>query len=85
MLFIILMHNPGLSAFFFAFADKELEGKDVDLRAIASLLVGGIYYLVLHKKNTDSTFCEIDLTEEKGMERIRRAVGTILGWAFSDK
>lgn len=72
-----------LSALFFAFADRELEGKDVDLRAISSLLVAGIYYLVLHAKNTDSTFCEIDLSNKEGMERIRNAVKTILNWTYS--
>lgn len=72
-----------MSALFFAFADKELTGKDVDLRAITSLLVAGIYYLVLHSKNTESTFCEIDLTTTEGLERIRNAVKRILGWAYS--
>lgn len=71
-----------LSSFFFPFADKELEGKDLDLRAVSSLLVAGIYYLVLHSKTTDSTFCEIDITTEEGMDRIKDAVSQILKWAY---
>ncbi|GGH32983.1 TetR/AcrR family transcriptional regulator [Sphingobacterium alkalisoli] len=67
-----------LSSLFFPFSDRELAGKDVDLRAVSSLLVAGIYYLVLHAKSTDSTFCEIDLTTEEGMDRIKNAVKTVL-------
>ncbi|MNO01094.1 hypothetical protein D3C81_2211490 [compost metagenome] len=67
-----------MSSLFFPYSDKELAGKNVDLRAVSSLLVAGIYYLVLHTKMTDSTFCEIDLTTEEGMNRIKEAVKFIL-------
>lgn len=67
-----------LSSLFFRFSDKEFAGKDIDLRGISSLLVAGIYYLVLHSKTTDSTFCEIDIRTEEGMDRIRDAVKTVL-------
>ena len=46
---------------FFALSDRELEGKNIDLRAVSALLVAGIYYLVLHAKSTDTLFCEIDI------------------------
>jgi len=74
-----------MSALYFAFADKELEGKEVDLRAVTSILVAGIYYLVLHAENTESTFCEIDLTEKAGLDRIRLAIKNMLSWTYTQK
>lgn len=63
---------------FFELADKELENTDVDLRAVAGLLVGGIYYMVLHAKSSESLFCQIDLNKPEGLERIRKAISIIL-------
>ena len=59
-------------------ADQELKNQHVDLRAISSILVAGIYYLVLHTKTTNSTFCEIDLTTDQGMGRIKTTIKKIL-------
>ncbi|RZK38348.1 MAG: TetR/AcrR family transcriptional regulator [Pedobacter sp.] len=67
-----------LSKHFFKLSDKELEGKDIDVRAVSALLVAGIYYLVLHAKSTDTLFCEIDLNNKEGMERIKKAISLIL-------
>ncbi|MNE98904.1 hypothetical protein D3C80_1974970 [compost metagenome] len=79
----ITREREKMSALFFAFADKEMEGKNVDLRAISSILTAGIYYLVLHSINTESTFCEIELNAD-GLDRIRNAVKTILSWAYGE-
>jgi AcrR family transcriptional regulator len=68
---------------FFELADKELENTDVDLRSVAGLLVGGIYYMVLHAKSSDSLFCQIDLNKPEGLERIRKAVCVILGDTYN--
>lgn len=74
----VVQGREQLSSLFFRFSDKEFAGKDIDLRGISSILVAGIYYLVLHSKTTDSTFCEIDIRTEEGMDRIRDAVKTLL-------
>ncbi len=73
-----------MSTLFFNFADKELKDSKVDLRAISSILVAAIYYIILHSKNTDSTICEIDLKSKEGMDRIRAAVKQILNWAYDE-
>lgn len=70
-----------ISKLFFEKADKELP-PHVDIRAISSLLVSGIYYLVLHSKHTESTVCEIEL-DENGFERIRAALKQIISCAYS--
>lgn len=73
-----------LSKHFFALSDKELKGKDVDLRAVAGLLVAGIYYMVLHAKSTDTLFCEIDINTTEGMQRIKDAISLILENAYKN-
>lgn len=73
-----------LSKAFFALSDKELEGKNIDLRAVAGLLVAGIYYMVLHAKTTDSLFCEIDINKPEGMQRIKDAISLILKYAYNN-
>lgn len=73
----ITREREKMSALFFALADKELKNKNVDIRAVSSVLVAGIYYLVLHAKHTESTFCEIELNSE-GFERIRGAIKNII-------
>lgn len=67
----------------FELTDKELEGRDIDIRAISALLVAGIYYMVLHAKSTDTTFCEIDINQAEGMQRIKNAVSLILDMAYN--
>jgi AcrR family transcriptional regulator len=62
----------------FELTDKELKGKDIDIRAVSALLVAGIYYMVLHAKSTDTLFCEIDINKPEGMDRIKNAISVIL-------
>ena len=78
----VTQEREKMSALFFAFADREIDQENLDLRAISSVLVAGIYYLVLHSKNMDSLFCEIDLTTDEGMKRIEDAVKKILKWTY---
>ena len=79
----ICEERENLSSIFFALADKELKGSNVDLRAITGLLVAGIYYMVLHAKTTDSLFCEIDINKTEGMQRIKEAIGQVLKYVYS--
>jgi len=78
----IVQEREKLSTIFFAFADKELQGNEVDLRAISGLLVSAINYITLHSVNTDSTICEIDVSKKEGMDRIKAAIRQILDWAY---
>lgn len=54
---------------------------NIDFVALASLLVGGLYYMNLHKER--STFCAIDLTKESDIERINKAISTFTEIMFS--
>lgn len=53
----IVQERDKLSTIFFVFADKELQGNEVDLRSISGLLLSAINYITLHSVNTDSTIC----------------------------
>lgn len=79
---MVTREREKMSALFFAFADKELTNKNIDLRALSAIMVAGIYYLVLHSKHTDSPFCEIDLNTTEGMDRIRTAIQQIVDWTY---
>jgi len=84
IMFQVCEEREQLSSKFFVLTDKELKGKDIDLRAIVGLLVSGIYHMVLHAKTTDSLFCEIDINKPEGMKRIKDAISLILESAYSN-
>lgn len=44
----------------------------IDIRAVSSLIVGGIYYLILHRDLC--TFCGIDVNSQAGKDRIINAI-----------
>ena len=50
----------------------ETKFKDTDISAISALIIGGIYYLNLHRDR--SKFAEIDLNTEVGCKRIEKAL-----------
>jgi AcrR family transcriptional regulator len=68
----------------FELTDKELQGRNIDIRAVTALLVAGIYYMVLHAKSTDTTFCEIDINQPEGMQRIKNAISLIMENAYNN-
>jgi len=57
------------------------ESTGVDFVALASLLIGGLYYLNLHKER--STFCSIDMAKDEGIERINKSIETFADIMFS--
>ena len=78
IMFEVAEEREKLGAEFFKMSDPFFENTDIDLRAITGLLVGGIYYMVLHAKTNDSLFCQIDVNSIEGMNRIKKAVHEIL-------
>lgn len=62
--------------------DKMFEKSDVDIVALSSLIIGGIYYLTLHKNLAN--FSGIDVNTESGRERILKAI-RFLGDLFFER
>lgn len=58
----------------FEIIESEFKAAEVDIRARLALQIGGIYYLILHARSNGSTVCGIDINEEKGRERIKKAI-----------
>lgn len=79
----VIQCRERINNLFFSAASQELKDPNVDITAISSLLSAGIYYLVLHTKTTNSTFCEIDLTTEEGMGRIKNTIKEIIKKTYS--
>ena len=78
IMFEVAEEREKLGAEFFKMADPYFENTDIDLRSVAGLLVGGIYYMVLHAKSNDSLFCQIDVNTVEGLNRMKKAIGEIL-------
>ena len=62
--------------------DLHFKDTNVNFRALSAIMVSSIYYLVLHAKSTDSTFCEINIRSEEGMKEIMGMINLMLDWAF---
>lgn len=53
----------------------------IDIAVLSALMVGGIYYLFLHRDR--STFCGLDLNDPGDIERMKKTVDAIVDLAFS--
>jgi len=62
--------------------DPHFKNHAVNFRAIAALLVGGIYYIVLHIQSNGGQFCDLDISSENAQKELMRAIDQIVGWAF---
>lgn len=56
---------------------------DTDIVAVSALLVGGIYYMILH--NRVSAFSGMDLRREQDRERLQKAVKHLSSLLFQDR
>jgi AcrR family transcriptional regulator len=66
----------------FELTDQHFRNSKVNFRAIAALLVGGIYYSILHTRYNGGKYVNIDLSTEQGREEMLDAIELIVGWAF---
>lgn len=63
--------------------DPYLAENKVNFRAIAALLVGGIYYTILHTRHNGGMFSDVDLSSEKGRNDIREAIEFVIESSFN--
>ncbi|RKR82102.1 TetR family transcriptional regulator [Mucilaginibacter gracilis] len=62
--------------------DPFFGGSGVNFRAVVSLLLGGIYYIVLHAKTNKSTVSGMDANKKSDRAELHRTIGQILDWAW---
>lgn len=55
----------------------------IDVVGISTIIIAGIYYLSLHRDRSE--FCEIDMREEKGVERIKKTIEYLVKLIFQQK
>ncbi|MBS7565362.1 TetR/AcrR family transcriptional regulator [Mucilaginibacter sp. Bleaf8] len=58
--------------------DKHFVQTDKEFRAMYALMMGGVYYLTLHAKMQENTFCGIDIQQPEGQEEIKKALRQLL-------
>lgn len=63
--------------------DDLFKNSGIDLVAIATIIVSGLYYLYLHKDR--STFCNIDMNTEEGRNRVNQAIKFLSELLFSKR
>ncbi|MEZ2334706.1 TetR/AcrR family transcriptional regulator [Mucilaginibacter sp. RCC_168] len=63
--------------------DEHFQNSGVNFRAVAGLLIGGIYYMVLHTLNNGYNFVDVNLESEEGMKAISETLGNVVDWAFA--
>jgi len=62
--------------------DPFFEGTGISFRTILALLLGGIYYVVLHGRYNKSTVSGIDVNKPEDREALLTTVSQVLGWAW---
>jgi len=65
-----------------ALTNAHFADTTISFRAIVALLLGGIYYLVLHAESNKSTVAGIDVAKEKDRTEVLQAIEQILTWAW---
>ena len=62
--------------------DDHFKSSAVNFRAVSALLVGGIYYIVLHTRKNGHHFADLNLKTDEGMKALMSTVEQIIDWAF---
>ena len=57
---------------------------DVNFRATEALLIGGIYYLVLHARANGSTFCGLDINKDRDYKALKQTFAKIVDWTYAE-
>lgn len=69
---------------FFELTDKHFGNSKVNFRAVAALLVGGIYYTILHTVYNGGAFTGLNINSQEGFDEIQNAIAQIVGWAYRE-
>lgn len=65
-----------------ALSDPHFQDSGINFRALYAIVVGGIYYLVMHANNNKSTVCGIDINWERDRLEVLRTIEQIITWAW---
>lgn len=63
-------------------ADAFFKDSGISFKAVEALLLGGIYYIVMHAENNKSTVCGIDVNQERDRAIVLETIGQVIDWAW---
>lgn len=69
---------------FLELTDEHFKNSNVNFRAVSALLVGGIYYTILHTIFNGGKFTDMDLNTTDGQNEMLNAIDQIVGWAYKE-
>lgn len=61
----------------------QFRNSGVDIKAVTTLLIAGVYYLNLHRRC--SPFCEIDVNKEEGRETIKTTIKSLINLLYQHR
>jgi AcrR family transcriptional regulator len=64
--------------------DPHFGERSQDFRAIAAILVSGLYYLNMYASVNGSVFCGIDLNTDDGRDKIKKAVSFLIEQTYEN-
>ncbi|HTD99051.1 MAG TPA: TetR/AcrR family transcriptional regulator [Mucilaginibacter sp.] len=62
--------------------DPFFNNSGVNFRAVVSLLLGGIYYIVLHAQTNKSSVSGMDANKKSDQQELLKTIGQILDWSW---
>lgn len=68
----------------FKMTDSLFENSSTDFRATCAIILGGIYYMILHSNGTGGPFCEINIKDPSEQERINEAIRKLISWTYHE-
>ncbi|MGY0035450.1 TetR/AcrR family transcriptional regulator [Pedobacter sp. NJ-S-72] len=69
--------------FFTEITDEYFKGKDKNIRPVAALLIGGIYYITLIAHTNNGLICGVDIRKKDAQEEIKKTLKQIIEWTYS--
>lgn len=78
----ILEDREQFGAAFFELADNHFTNSAVHFRTITAILVGAMYFLILHRKHHPTNPFGIDINTPKGKENLMSSIKMILNWTY---
>ena len=63
-------------------AETFFKDSGISFKAVEALLLGGIYYVLMHAENNKSTVCGIDANLERDRAILLDTIAQVIGWAW---
>ncbi|MBB6237516.1 AcrR family transcriptional regulator [Pedobacter sp. AK013] len=68
--------------FFSELTDEYFKDKDKNIRPVAALIIGGIYYMTLIAHTNNGMMCGIDIRKAEAQAEVKNTIKQIIEWAY---